>query len=349
MNMNASVIVPAYNAALTLPACLNALVLQNVPADIAYEVIVVVDESADNTLAIAQSYAQKYGNIRVISDGRLGKSGTRNRGAQHAQGEILLFTDADCHPQANWIAAMVAAFADPDVVGIKGTYLTRQTHPIARFVQLEHEERYALMAQQQTIDFIDTYSAGYRRDIFLANGGFDMQLTYSYVEDQELSFRLARDGHKMLFVPDAHVYHQHPTSVWAYARRKREIAYWKALILQRHKARRDTDSRTPQSLKVQMGLALLAMPLLPIALLWKRVRYVLVMLMAVFNLSTLSFLAFGSHRDMGATTAALFMLPIRAFALAAGYIAGLRDWQGETVRQFLDNEPGVLKKVTSDE
>ena len=49
-------------------------------------------------------------------------------------GEILLFTDADCEPFPDWIAHMAAPFQrDPDVVGVKGAYRSRQTNLIARF------------------------------------------------------------------------------------------------------------------------------------------------------------------------------------------------------------------------
>ena len=61
-----------------------------------------------------------------------------------------------------------------------------------RFVQLEYESRYQIMERLRYIDFVDTYSAGYRRDVLLRHGGFDERLRF--VEDQELSFRLARSG-----------------------------------------------------------------------------------------------------------------------------------------------------------
>lgn len=336
----ASIIVPAYNAADTLPNCLDSLLNQT--TTVPYEIIVVNDDSADSTLTIVQTYANQHENIRVVSEGRLGKSGTRNRGAQMARAKIILFTDSDCVPALDWIETMLKPFADPDVIGIKGTYRCEQRHPVARFVQLEHEEKYEQMAHYETIDFIDTYCAGYRRDVFLAAGGFDMQLTFSYVEDQELSFRLARDGHKMMFVPEAHVTHQHPTSIWGYAKRKYKIAFWKALIVQRHKAQRENDSRTPQTLKLQMGLALLALPLLPFAFIFKIARWALLLLGVAFDVTAVPFFLFALKRDKAAALTSLIMLPVRAFGLAIGYVAGVLHWRGERLKTFLANEPAVI-------
>ena len=64
------------------------------------------------------------------------------------------------------------------------------------------------------IDFIDTYSAGYRREIFLENGGFDPIFTTASVEDQEFSFRLAQKGYRLVFVPGAACVNICTTPIW---------------------------------------------------------------------------------------------------------------------------------------
>jgi len=88
-----SVIVPARNEEATLGACLDSLVNQS---GLQYEIIVVDDASTDRTRQIAQSYSQ----VAVISAGPLptgatGKNSALVAGAHHAQGNWLLFTDAD--------------------------------------------------------------------------------------------------------------------------------------------------------------------------------------------------------------------------------------------------------------
>jgi len=88
-----SVIVPARNEEATLGACLDSLVNQS---GLQYEIIVVDDASTDRTRQIAQSYSQ----VAVISAGPLppgatGKNNALVAGAHHAQGNWLLFTDAD--------------------------------------------------------------------------------------------------------------------------------------------------------------------------------------------------------------------------------------------------------------
>lgn len=323
----ASVIVPAYRAAATLPACLAALRNQTIPAE-SYEVIVVDDASPDETAALAAQAG-----VRVIHlPHNQGRSLARNAGAQAARAPILLFTDADCAPTPTWLAHMLAPFqADPNVVGVKGAYLSRQRAWVARFTQLEVEEKYDHMARQAQIDFIDTYSAAYRRDIFVHNGGFDASLSYSMLEDQDLSFRLAAKGYKMVFAPQARVYHQHVASLRRYYARKYTIGRWKSVILSRHPERLASDSRTPFSQKAQFALMFILVPLAPLALFWRPARHLWLAGLGLFALTGAPFMRRALQRDPGMAVAVWPLLLVRALALAHGYAAGV--WGSAEYRQ----------------
>ena len=107
-------------------------------------------------------------------------------------GDVICFTDADCAPRSDWIARILEAFANELSAAVKARTPHDKRKLVARFVQLEYEDKYDLLRKQDRIDFIDTYSAAYRRQVLLANGGFDEQFTF--LEDQELSFRLASRG-----------------------------------------------------------------------------------------------------------------------------------------------------------
>jgi glycosyltransferase involved in cell wall biosynthesis len=148
-----SVVVPAYNAADTLSLCLSALARQDFPAE-DYEVVVVDDGSTDATADVA-----RRSGVRVFSQPNAGPAAARNHGAQEARGEFLLFTDADCAPVPGWVRALTAPFADPQVAGAKGAYLTQQRSIVPRFTQVEYEDRYDRMTAVESIDFVDTYSA----------------------------------------------------------------------------------------------------------------------------------------------------------------------------------------------
>ncbi len=346
-----SVIVPAYNAHATLPLCLAALAQQDYPPD-RTEIIVVDDGSQDDTAAIARAAG-----VRVISQPNAGPAAARNAGAAASRGELLLFTDADCAPVPGWIAALVAPFAAAPhadaakngaaaaaggaVAGAKGAYLTRQTGCVPRFTQLEYEDRYDRMAGAAAIDFIDTYSAAYRRDVFQANGGFDAVFPTASVEDQEFSFRLAEKGYRLVFAPRAQVYHRHNPTLQAYIRRKFYIGYWKALLARWHPGRLVRDSHTPQVLKVQMVLAavMLAGGVLSVILsaatrrIWEAALLGSGLAALAFLLTALPFLAKVWRKDRAVLPAAVGLLWVRAAALGAGFAAGLVRFRGQTGRR----------------
>ncbi|HEY77303.1 MAG TPA: glycosyltransferase [Thermoflexia bacterium] len=312
-----SVVIPVHNGEETLEACLAALERQTVDRS-RYEVIVVDDGSTDRTPEIARRHS-----VHLIRQEQAGPAVARNRGAEAARGQILLFTDADCIPAPDWIARMVAPFRDPEVVGAKGVYRTHQQGWVPRFVQVEYEERYRRMAGRERIDFVDTYSAAYRRDVFLANGGFDPLFPTPSVEDQEFSFRLARKGYRLVFVPDAVVYHRHDQNLAEYWRRKFRIGYWKTLLLRWHPERAVQDSHTPQTLKAQVGLMGMMLGLALLAPFLAPARWGLAGAAALFLLTTVPFLAHVLRRDPALLPIALPMLAVRALALGTGMAAGL--------------------------
>jgi len=317
--MEVSVVVPARNAGQTIGECLDSLLTQSEPRE-RYEVIVVDDGSTDGTRQVVQGYE-----VTLLDQPHEGPAAARNRGVAASSGEVVLFTDADCVPDGNWIEEMVRPFEDPGISGVKGVYRTRQRGIMPRFVQCEYEERYALMARQRWIDFVDTYSAGYRSQIFLTEGGFDTDYPDASVEDQELSFRLAERGYKMVFNPRAIVYHRHPETLRAYFGRKFNIGYWKVRVLRRHPGKALRDSHTPQTLKAQLGLVLvLFVVLLLVPLRWA-IWWAAVLITLLFLLSALPFTVRALRKDLLIGLLSPCFLFLRAVALGLGMIKGSWD------------------------
>jgi GT2 family glycosyltransferase len=315
--MNVSVIVPAFNAHRTLDTCLQACQSQILPAGTELEIILVDDGSTDGT----QEVTQKRGVQLIQHQTRRGAAAARNSGLKVAQGKIILFTDADCVPTENWVAEMIRPFHDLAIQGCKGIYASHQPELVARFVQIEYEDKYDGLRRQPMIDFIDTYSAGYRAEVLQAVGGFDE--TIHYVEDQELSFRLAAAGHKMVFQETAVVAHQHSNTLRRYFRKKVMIGYWKAQIMRRYPDRVIKDSHTPQVLKLQMGLVALSLGTLLASFLFPVAFFATILLLGLFLVSTLPFLKKAWRKDPAVCLISPWLLFIRALALGIGYAWGL--------------------------
>ena len=316
-SLSISVVIPAYDAATTMAECLDALNNQSLSRD-DYDVIVVDDGSTDGTADIAGRCG-----ARVLKQANSGAASARNTGIAEASGDIILFTDSDCSPAPDWMQEMLAPFADPQIVGVKGVYRTRQTSLAARFIQIEYEDRYDWALRYQYVDFVDTYAAAYRRDVIVAAGGFDTSLRW--LHDQELSFRLAAMGCKMVFNPHAAVYHHHPDSWRKYAWRKYRIGYWKTRVLSLYPDKALRDSHTPLALKVQMVLGVFSVPLALLAPWTKLWAWLLGIVTGVFILSASPFVVKAWRRDRPVALVSLPALYVRAWALGLGLLAGYMD------------------------
>jgi len=320
-----SVVVPAYNAAGTVESCLRALL--DLDVDEHYEVILVDDGSTDSTADISESLARQVASVsgsagaqlRVVRRPHRGAAAARNAGVRAALGRIILFTDADCAPVPEWGRVLVAAI-EGGADGAKGTYRTRQRGLVARFVQAEYESKYRHMRGRVRIDFIDTYSAAYRREVLLEAGGFDESV--SMVEDQELSFRLAEAGKRLVYVPEAVVYHKPVSSLASYLRRKYRIGYWKAYIGVMHPERLVSDSHTPQGMKLEMLLAGASLASCLVAPFAKPARSMGAASGLGFLAITLPVIARASTSDPAVAAIAPLMLLLRALGLASGLAAG---------------------------
>lgn len=314
-----SVIIPAKDAAKTLGACLQALLHQeDLQFGHDYEVIVVDDGSSDATAEIAERHT-----VRVVRQTNAGPAAARNAGARVARGTLLAFTDADCTPSPSWLRDLTRPFDDPEVVGVKGVYSTRQVALVARFVQLEYEYKYTRMGNYARIDFIDTYSAAYRKEVFILNGGFDEAFRVPSVEDQEFSFRLARKGYQLVFEPGAVVFHEHDRSLAEYLRRKFGIGYWKAFMLRWVPEKTFSDSHTAPTQRAEillLAILLASIPFIPFWSFYASIFFLIVL--AVFYILAGPFLSFIRKRDAQVLWIAPWMLLGRAGALGSGLLKG---------------------------
>lgn len=308
-----SVIIPAYNAETTLSSCLAALADQSI-SEGDYEVIVVDDGSTDGTSKIAEG-----SNVKYIFQTNQGPATARNRGAREAEGDLILFTDADCVPDRNWIREMASPFSDPDVVAVKGAYRTRQAELAAKFAQAEFEDRYDLLQKSPSIDMIDTYSAAFRKDVFLNMGGFDQSFPVANNEDTDFSYRLAGAGYKLVFNPRAFVYHTHPATFIGYLKIKFWRGYWRMVVYRRYPNKALKDTYTPAVIKVQTLLMALSLPFIPLSGFVPNLIYVALLAWVIIFISSFpfSFKTFKKNRIVGFISPAVVLVRSLVFATAS--------------------------------
>jgi GT2 family glycosyltransferase len=312
-----SIVIPAYQAADIIGNCVQALNKQTTSRE-RYEIIVVDDGSTDRT----DVTALKAGADQLVSCPHRGPGAARNAGVRVARGDIILFTDADCEPIPAWTERITAPLQDQTIDGAKGTYRTHQRSLVARFVQLEYESKYDKMRGQECIDFIDTYSAAYRRKVFEQTGGFDPAFLVAN-EDIEFSYRVSHLGHKLVFAPEAVVFHRHADTALKYLRRKYYVGFWRVRMYRLHPGKAVSDSHTPQTLKLQVALMACLLGSLALAIFQPRLLLVSAAAMVAFLASALPFTLKAFRRDPAVACVALGFLLLRALALGIGFAIGI--------------------------
>jgi glycosyltransferase involved in cell wall biosynthesis len=196
-----SAVIPVRNAAATLSRCLDAVTGQASNGSARVEIIVVDDCSCDESLLIASKYP-----VRMVKlDRHRGPSAARNRGAEIARAPILFFLDADVVLAPGALARAETAIALPGIGAVIGSYdddPDAQT-TVSRFKNLAHH----YFHQRARFEAMTFWSGCglVRREVFLAAGGFDEDRRN--IEDIELGYRLAAQGHRIILDPKLQVKH----------------------------------------------------------------------------------------------------------------------------------------------
>ncbi|NLE65760.1 MAG: glycosyltransferase [Elusimicrobia bacterium] len=223
-----SVVVPAYNAAGTIGENLKALLCQTYPGSV--EIIVVDDGSTDGT----SEAVSRFPSVRCLRQENAGPASARNRGAEAARGEIVLFTDSDCRPQVDWVGKILEGFSSDDIGAVCGSYgIANPSSFLARGIHREILYRHRVL-MGEIVNCFGSYNVAIRRDLFLTLGGFDGTYRHASGEDNDLSYRLRAQGHRIRFVRGALVDHFHQEDLRRYLKEQYRHGFWRAKMYRTH-------------------------------------------------------------------------------------------------------------------
>ncbi len=214
-----SVVIPVYNGAATLPYVLAGLEQQTL-AKSSYEVIVADDCSTDNSRALLDEYAagSPYRLIILAQPENRGASAARNLAAKAAQGQYLLFIDADCVPDERLLESHLAAqHEQKDGAAIVGRIVWSAEFSGGSLAEYYKKLYFpgplmqAAPPAQEAVPFtyFVTSNASVPRICFEELGGFDEDFRYLW-DDTVLGYRLEKAGCKLLLDRRALVYHHRP-------------------------------------------------------------------------------------------------------------------------------------------
>lgn len=225
MEIKVSVVVPTYKRANLLSKVIEALVAQRFPAA-AYEIIVVIDGQDEVSENIVLGFKKE--NLRFFTlKQNQGPASARNIGWQNAKGELIAFTDDDCVPNPDWVAALwqdyeskgkaVVAYAGKIIVPI-------DERPTDYEVNTKHLE---------DAEFV-TANCACARLALQMTGGFDEDFRMAWREDSDLHFKLIRRGVPIIHLENAVVIHPVRKAPWGISIKEQKKSMFNALLYKRH-------------------------------------------------------------------------------------------------------------------
>jgi GT2 family glycosyltransferase len=206
-----SIIVPTYARPVQLSSCLRSLADLNYPYD-RFEVIVVDDGSGRSMEPVVAPF-QNRPFVKLLTQANAGPAAARNRGAAHANGDLLAFTDDDCAPDRNWLQALAARFEKGPGHAVGGkTINTLPDNLFSTVSQIIIDAAYAhYNAMPDRARFFASNNLAMPSRLFSELGGFDP--TFRTSEDRDLCDRWVHHGYPMVYAPEALVRHTHPLAL----------------------------------------------------------------------------------------------------------------------------------------
>jgi cellulose synthase/poly-beta-1,6-N-acetylglucosamine synthase-like glycosyltransferase len=164
------------------------------------EVILVLAESQDNTAEVARDWQKSQRNVRVVVKKYITRSQGRNLGAELAKHEILLFTDAGCLVEREWVKNISRPFSRSEVEFASG-----YTKGFQESAFQEAQAAFVLVPRNRIEQnpLPATRNMAIRKETFRKYRGFREDLNFA--EDYEFARRLREAGIHAVFVADAEV------------------------------------------------------------------------------------------------------------------------------------------------
>jgi glycosyltransferase involved in cell wall biosynthesis len=216
--LKASVVVCAYNAAVTLNSCLTSLKDLNYPT---YEVIVVDDGSRDQTATIA-----KEAGVRLVAIEHRGLATARNAGIAAAEGRIVAFIDADAEADPDWLYHLAETIIRRCVVAAGGQNFPPPNGTVlAAALAAAPGAPREVRAGDDSLDQVCGCSMALDKTKLPKPAPFDPMYTTAG-DDVDFSWNMREHGLELAYAPGAVVIHRQRATIRAYLRQ--QIGYGRA-------------------------------------------------------------------------------------------------------------------------
>lgn len=232
MEILVSIIVPTFNEENQIILLLKSLFTQKFSQK--YEIIIVDNESTDNTIKVIKEFKikNKIMNIKVITSiGKLGK--VRNDGILKSSGRFIAFIDADEIADPNWLMELMKKTNEYD--GVLGSINSMNPNKnfISKFFDLTFIDRKKFLNKQTKIKIFGTGNLLINQKVFKKGLIFDEN--FPTAEDGDFSYRFYKKDYKIIFNEKAKIFHKVPETIKQFYFFNKKMAISNLLIFLKHR------------------------------------------------------------------------------------------------------------------
>ena len=220
IKMKISIILCTYNRCRSLAKALGSVTAQTLPESVAWEVLVVDNNSRDQTRETIENFCRLHpARFRYLFEPQPGKSYALNAGIREATGDVLAFMDDDVTAEPTWLQNLTAALHNGDWAGVGGRILPVQNFLSPPWLSVEGRNVLAPLAlfdlgseEGSLAEPPFGTNMAFRKSMFEKYGGFRTDLgpcpgSEVRNEDTEFGRRLLAAGERLYYQPSAVVYH----------------------------------------------------------------------------------------------------------------------------------------------
>ncbi|MFZ1705108.1 MAG: glycosyltransferase [Saprospiraceae bacterium] len=211
-----STVICTYNRANILPLCLEHIEKQDCNREL-FEIIIVNNNSSDETEVIAQDWVKKSKknlNIRYTFEGKQGLSAARNKGIKEAKGLYVNFIDDDALLPPNFLSTLVKCIHNhTGIAGFGGKIIPKYFGTEPKWMSVFTEglvSKHNLGERPMVYEKIGIYPTGcnmtYKRSIVQEVGTFDEALLRR-CDDKYIAYEIKKKGYQILYVPQLWLEH----------------------------------------------------------------------------------------------------------------------------------------------
>lgn len=323
MNKSVAVIIPCRNEEGYIGKCIESFLEQSYPKEL-LKIVISDGFSTDNTRNIINDYMKNNKNIILLDNEGLTAPKGMNKGIKKTDTDIIIIFGAHAYADKEFVLENVKALENNDVGCVGGILKTINNtikgEAIAQSMMCPFGVGNATFRYAEKECYVDTVAFGaYKREVLEKVGIFDDELVRN--QDDELNFRVVKDGYKILLSPKIKSTYYGRSSLAKLWKQYYQYGFWKVRVIQKH--------NRPASIRhlIPMLFVLYLLVGGTLSLFFKSIRSIFFIILALYVLLDLVFsikLSLKSKMKYLAYIAVCF--PILHLSYGIGFLLGILNF-----------------------